>query len=169
MKTRKLIAPVLVLLIFAGSFQVFAQNGNRDGNGNGNGNRDGRNNRNGDRLACLDLTAEQETQAKAIFTGIMEQTTPIKADVKVKQAELDQLMIADSPNEKAIYAKVDEISQLRTEMQKLRIEGKLKVRAILDDDQKSKFDANQVDGKRAEKGKPQGQKSSKGQRADCRR
>ena len=36
MKTRKLIAPVLVLLIIAGSFQVFGQNGNRDGNRNGN-------------------------------------------------------------------------------------------------------------------------------------
>lgn len=163
MKTRKLITPVLVLLIFAGSFQVFGQKGNRDGN------RDGRNNRNGDRLECLDLTTDQETQAKAIFTGIMEKTTPIKADVKVKQAELDQLMIADSPNEKAIYAKVDEISKLRAEMQKLRVEGKLKVRAILDEDQKAKFDANQLDGKRAKKGKPQGQKSSKGQRAECRR
>lgn len=161
MKTRKLITPVLVLLIIAGSFQVFGQNGNRDGN------RDGRNNRNTDRLACLDLTAEQETQAKAIFTGIMEKTTPIKADVKVKQAELDQLMIADSPNEKAIYAKVDEISQLRTEMQKLRIEGKLKVRTILDDEQKAKFDANQVGGKKGKRGK--GQRSSKGQRAECRR
>ena len=161
MKTRKLIAPVLVLLIFAGSFQVFAQNGNRDGN------RDGRNNRNNDRLACLDLTAEQETQAKAIVTGIMEQSTPIKADVKVKQAELDQLMIADSPNEKAIYAKVDEISQLRAEMQKLKIEGKLKVRTILDDEQKAKFDANQLDGKRGKKGK--GQKPSKGQKAECRK
>lgn len=161
MKTRKLITPVLVLLIFAGSFQVFAQNGNRDGN------RDGRNNRNGDRLACLDLTAEQETQAKTIFTGITEKTTPIKADVKVKQAELDKLMIADSPNEKAIYAKVDEISQLRTEMQKLRIEGKLKVRTILDDEQKVRFDANQMGGKKGKRGN--GQRSSKGQRGECRR
>lgn len=157
MKTRKLIAPVLALLIFAGSFQVYGQNGNRDG----------RNHRNSERLDCLDLTAEQETQAKGIFTGIMEKTTPINADVKVKQAELDQLMIADSPNENAIYAKVDEISKLKTELQKLRIEGKLKVRAILDDEQKARFDANQVSGKKGKRSK--GQKSSKGQRAECRR
>ncbi len=165
MKTRKLIALVLVVLLFAGSFQVFAQNGN----GNGD-RRDGRNYRNADRLACLDLTTEQEAETKAIFTGIMDQTTPIKADVRVKQAELDQLMIADSPNEKAIYAKVEEISQLKTEMQKLRIEGKLKVRAILDDDQKARFDANQVSGKKGKRGKRgQGQNSSKGQRGECRR
>lgn len=163
MKTRKWIAPVLVLLIFAGSFQVFGQNGNRDGNRD----RDGRNNRNTDRLACLDLSTDQETQAKAIFTGIKEKTTPIQADIRIKQAELDQMMIADSPNEKAIYAKVDEISKLRTEMQKLRLEGKLKVRTILDDEQKANFDANQVSGKKGKRSK--GQRYSKGQRAECRR
>ena len=110
----------------------------------------------------LDLDEAQQEQAKTFFTAMQKQSTPLRADIQEKQAQLNKLMIADQPNEEAIYAKVEEIAQLKMEIQKVRISSKIQMRSILNEDQKALFDARVVSKKGKGCAKGMGSKSGKG-------
>lgn len=147
MKTKRLLSSLLLSLLVLVGTVAMAQN--RDGN-RSKGDRGQRGS--SDKMTYLNLTEDQQATAKTLFTEMQEGMTPLKLDVKEKKVQMDKLMIADQPDEKAIYAKVDEMSDIRAQMQKLKIENKLKLRAILDADQKVLFDAKQT-GKRKSKGR----------------
>lgn len=104
------------------------------------------------KMACLNLTEDQQATATAYFTEMQKEMTPLKLDLKEKKAQLDKLMIAENPNEKDIYSKAEEMSVIRLEMQKIKIDHQLKLRTILDADQKALFDANHT-GRRKCQGK----------------
>lgn len=140
-------AAVILLLIFA---QSFAQEGGRlkrihefDG---------------------LDLTQEQQTQIEQITTDAMKTHLPVRSKLQTLKAELDELLIADSPNRGAINRKIDEMSSLRTEMQKDRIDTRLKIRELLTDEQRVKFDTMRMRGP----GKRMMRHSSRGRRGEIR-
>lgn len=157
MKTQKLSSWILIAIMAISGLSLSAQN------------KQGRNfnctSQTQNRLKYLDLTETQQGQAKTFFTEMQKQATPLRADIQVKQAQLDKLMIADQPNENAIYAKMDEISTLRLEIQKARISSKLKMRAILDADQKVQFDAHEI-GRRNKSGSSKGNRGRN--RGNCR-
>ena len=58
----------------------------------------------------------------------------------MKQAELDKLLLADKPDKKAIYKKIDEIEAVKTQIKKMKVSHKLEVRALLTPDQRVAFD-----------------------------
>jgi len=153
MKTQKLSSWILIAIMAISGLSLSAQNGQ------------GRNFNNTtqtqNRLVYLDLTEAQQVQAKTFYTEMQKQSTPLRADMQEKQAQLNKLMIADPSNEKDIYAKVDEIAHIRLDLQKIRINSKLQMRAILDADQKVLFDAREV-------GNRNGSGSSKGNKGGSR-
>lgn len=108
-------------------------------------------------LMFLNLSEKQETQAKEFHSQMKEKVTPIQLDLEEKEIQLQKLMIADEIDESAVFAKVDEISALKAEIQKARLLSKIQLRSILTIEQRIKFDEKAKDGKKGEK-KPQNKK-----------
>lgn len=105
----------------------------------------------GERFAqALELTEEQKTKIEAIHFESMKGTKSVKNNIREKEARLNTLSSADQPDSKAITKVAREIGDLRTEMFVNQVQTKQKVRALLDDKQKMKFD--QISSMRKEKG-----------------
>ncbi len=102
-------------------------------------------------LMFLNLSDEQQAQAKAFYSQMKEKTTPIQLDVKEKEIQLQKLMIADKIDESAVFAKVDEVSALKAQIQKARLQNKIQLRSILNKEQRILFDAKATDKKKAKK------------------
>jgi Spy/CpxP family protein refolding chaperone len=149
MKTQKLIAPVLLIALFFATSAIMAQPRTF-------------NDQNPDKpqhFRNLDLNDEQQDKVDVFFTEMQKQINPIKADLDEKEAQLNKLMIADKPDNQAIVAKVKEIGDLKTKIQIAGVENRMKVRSILDENQKTRFDAMEMnDGPR------KGGKQGRGQR-----
>lgn len=88
----------------------------------------------------MDLTEEQQAKIEELKTNLEKAILPMKTKLGVKQAELQELLVAENPNKAAIDKKIDEISGLRTQMQKKHINHRLEVRALLTPEQRVKFD-----------------------------
>lgn len=105
-----------------------------------------------------DLTEEQSDQITEFRNNMLENTTPLQADLKVKRAELEVLMTSDSEiSEKE--AKLKEISDLQYEVQLERIKFHHNVRDILTDEQKPVFDKWTLKRGKGPKGKKGGRKN----------
>jgi Spy/CpxP family protein refolding chaperone len=87
----------------------------------------------------LDLSAEQKEQMEKLHLDVQKQILPIRNKIREKDAQLST-MISEGSNMAEIDQLVGEIGNLRTEIQKLRIDTHLKVRELLTDEQKVKFD-----------------------------
>lgn len=162
MKTKRILTSVLLSVLVLASSLAIAQpkNGQR-------GQCDKAQRGAKDKMACLNLTEDQQATAETFFTEMQKEMTPLKLDLKEKKVQLDKLMIADQPDEKDIDAKLEEMSAIRLEMQKLKIDHQLKLRTILDADQKVLFDAQQT-GKRNGQSRKGQSKKGKNQ-AECKR
>jgi Spy/CpxP family protein refolding chaperone len=86
-----------------------------------------------------DLSEEQRTAMREIMEKHREAIEPLRTELDAKSAELHELVKAEA-GELAIFAKIDEIGALRTEMMKKRMEMQLELRAQLTDEQKQQFD-----------------------------
>lgn len=67
-----------------------------------------------------ELTAEQRQVVEEAWTRHREQAVEIRARLDAKQAELDALMVAQTPDKRKIDAAVNEINELRGELFKLQ-------------------------------------------------
>jgi Spy/CpxP family protein refolding chaperone len=90
-----------------------------------------------------DLSAEQRTAIRDITLKYQKEMVSLRAEMETKNLELQELVRADAGKD-AIFAKVDEIGALRTEMMKRRMAMRLEVRAQLSDEQKEMFDQNHM-------------------------
>jgi len=90
-----------------------------------------------------DLTDEQKEQIEEIQTVTQKTTTLLRSQLNTLSAELDELLIAENPDRNAIDKKMDEIAKVRTELHKKRIDARLKIRALLTEEQRVHFDAMQ--------------------------
>lgn len=99
------------------------------------------------RFRALELSEEQQSQIEAITTETMKEHLPIRSKLQTLKAELDEMLIEDNPNQGAINRKVDEMSSLRTEMQKAHIDTRLRIRSLLTEEQRVKFDAMGMHGR----------------------
>jgi Spy/CpxP family protein refolding chaperone len=126
MKTKRILASAMILIMIFSGMQLMAQERTKE------------NKR--EAYKYLELSADQQTKAEAMKIDVQNQIKPMSLDAKEKQVQLEKLMIADKPDEGAIFDKIDEISKIKTEIQKLRISNTLKFRAMLTPEQKAKFD-----------------------------
>lgn len=131
---RKLFAVMMVVLLTSGA--ALAQQGPRNGKGYGQGNR-------GDRpFICdnLDLSDDQQTKMDALRTSHFKATQEQRDLLAEKQVKLDDLMNDDPTDQKAIEKIVKEISEIKSELMLSRINHRIEMRSLLNDDQKVKFD-----------------------------
>lgn len=128
MKTNVKFLSVISLLVFLFVNTTFAQEAKKDQKRSGN---------------CFyeQLTDSQKLQVEAIKLESNKKNIEFKADLKIKKAELDKLLIAENPARKAIDAKIDEISVLKAKIKKEKIDHRLKIREILSPEQRAEFDA----------------------------
>ncbi len=93
------------------------------------------------KMMLPDLTDEQVAKIKTLRVEMMKKTNPLQAQIKEKQAHLNTLSIAASPDMKAINKTVEEIGDLRTQIMKIRMQFRQDVRALLTADQRVIFDS----------------------------
>lgn len=86
-----------------------------------------------------DITQDQKDKIITDKNDMMKTVTPLRADLKVKQAELDALMAKNSST-KDKESKVREISDLKVKIQMAQIQHHDNVRNLLTDNQKVSFD-----------------------------
>jgi periplasmic protein CpxP/Spy len=86
----------------------------------------------------LGLTDEQKAQVRQIMLDTRKKNIDVEAKQKLARIELQELMGADTPDQKKIDAKVDELSQIRTTLMHNRINTLLAVQKVLTPDQRKK-------------------------------
>jgi Spy/CpxP family protein refolding chaperone len=131
MKTRLLFFTVLILSGLLFSSTAFAQH---DCKGQ---------NQDKAHKGCImeELTPDQQKKVETIKMESEKKVTLYKADLKIKKAELEKLMIAENPVQKDINTKIDEISVLKASVQKENVNRRLLIRNELTPEQRAKFDA----------------------------
>ena len=89
---------------------------------------------------CIpNLTEEQQNKIDQLRLDLDKAIMPLQADLGVKKAELDKLLVADKPDRKAIHKKIDEIMALKTQIKKEKVDNQLQVSALLTPDQRVAF------------------------------
>ncbi len=94
------------------------------------------------------LTEDQKTKIQELHTQMLEKNNPLKAQLKVKQAELKQLLVSDDATMQQKQAKLKEIYDLKYQIQLNRIEMQSQVRALLNDEQKAVYDNHILNGRK---------------------
>lgn len=87
----------------------------------------------------LDLSDDQETQIEKLHLDLQKEILPIRNKIREKDAQLSTMM-TEGADQTKIDQLVEEMGSLRTGIQKLRMNTHLKVRELLNEDQKVKFD-----------------------------
>ncbi len=94
----------------------------------------------------LDLTEEQQTQIENSRLQMQKEMLPLRSELTQKRNDLKLLITSDNPNKAQIDKALEGISDVRLKMQQLRINQMLKVRSLLTDAQKQKFDMRILNG-----------------------
>ncbi|NPA44739.1 MAG: Spy/CpxP family protein refolding chaperone [Chlorobi bacterium] len=133
MKTKKLTLVVAILFFITGS--TFAQQGNMANNKKGM-------NKQNKFMNIPDLTDAQKTQIKEMRTANMKEITPLRNQLREKQAHLQTISTGDNVNKQEVDKTLEEISDIKLQIAKKRESFRQDVRSILTDEQKVYFDAN---------------------------
>ena len=91
--------------------------------------------------SALGLTDEQSGKLREIMVESRKSAITTRADMQVRNIELRELLRADQPNRDAVLRKVQEISGLRGQMMKQRVESLLAAKSVLTAEQQQKFRA----------------------------
>ena len=86
--------------------------------------------------AMPQMTAEQLEKMDALRTAHVKEMVPLRADLKVKEIELDALWRADEPDAKKIIAKVKEIGDLREKLEVAGINHRFEMRKLMTPEQR---------------------------------
>jgi Spy/CpxP family protein refolding chaperone len=86
--------------------------------------------------AIPDMTPEQQEKIDALRVAQVKQMAPMRADLRVKEIELDALWRAEEPDAKKIIAKVKEIGDIKEKIEVARINHQFEVRKLLTPEQR---------------------------------
>ena len=92
-----------------------------------------------DKLAGL--SDEQREQIKKLQTEMQKGLNQLNNQLREKQARLQTMETQDIVDMKAVNQNIDEQAKLLAEQMKLKAEYKQKIRALLDNEQRVRFDA----------------------------
>jgi len=81
------------------------------------------------------LTDEQKDQMKDIRVETEKNVMPVRNQIGEKEARLRTLVTADSYDERAVNKVLDEIGDLKTEVEKIKVASLQKVKEVLNDEQ----------------------------------
>jgi Spy/CpxP family protein refolding chaperone len=91
--------------------------------------------RNSRDLGALKLTDQQKKDIQKIKFDLMQKQIDLRAKVAHACLDYQQLVSADSPDESAIAAKINDIAQLRVQLKKNMLDGWFAINKILTPDQ----------------------------------
>ena len=95
----------------------------------------------GERIAeVLELTDDQKTQIEGIHSAQMKESLHLRNQQNELRAKLQTLRTEESADMKAINNTIDDMTALQASLMKLREESHQKVRSLLTDEQRIKFD-----------------------------
>lgn len=100
------------------------------------------------RFEMLDLTKEQRQEIGNARIEARKKIIPLKAEIELKEIDLEKEMRADKPNRSKIMKLTEEISSLRLKIQQTRIDEKLKVHALLTPEQREQLRGHKMFGHR---------------------
>lgn len=86
------------------------------------------------------FTEEQLEKIEAIHESHSDERAKLTNRLKVIRVEMQDLLNDDSPDLNALENKLEEASEVKLELQKLRLQIHKEIRPLLDDDQKVLFD-----------------------------
>jgi Spy/CpxP family protein refolding chaperone len=89
--------------------------------------------------SALGLTEEQSAKLRQIMVEGRKATIKTRADMQVQDIELRELLRADQPSRDAVLRKVQQISDLRGQMMKQRVESLLAAKSVLTPEQQQKL------------------------------
>ena len=98
-------------------------------------------------FANLNLTDEQQSQILDMRLQHQKEMLPVRTELQGKMDELRLLKIDKNPNLRRIDGKIDEISKIRTKLQKARVRHQMEVRKILTTEQQKIFDSKMLSGR----------------------
>ena len=90
-------------------------------------------------MSLKGMTLEQQRNFTEQRIQAMKDIAPLMADLRVKQAELQVLWLADAPSEEQLIAKARELGNLRQQIQEKRIQQRLAVMKQLTPEQRRMF------------------------------
>ncbi len=128
---RRIVLGLMALLFV--SISTFAQRGPR-----GDRNFDNRNGRG--LIEKLDLTEDQQSKIEKLRVGHFKATQDLRDQLNEKEVKLKSLMNDDDVDNKGIEKLVNEISDIKKSLMLARVNHQIEVRALLNDEQKAKFD-----------------------------
>jgi Spy/CpxP family protein refolding chaperone len=92
-------------------------------------------------LRNIDLSDEQRDEIKAIMLEGKKQSIPLENQLREKRARMRTLSSGDTYDVESLNNLADEMSELQASIKKIHIAKKGEIRALLNDEQKIKFDA----------------------------
>lgn len=99
------------------------------------------------------LTEQQSDAIKAIRTEMRNNNTQLKADLEIKKAELNKMLLQEKPAEKEIDKKIEEIGSIKTQIMKNKTHADIKIKAQLTPEQRMQYDMHHT--KKGHKPHPQ--------------
>ena len=91
--------------------------------------------------AYLNLTDQQVSRLHQLTVDAEKTSVQTRASLQLRGIEMRELLRADNPDQDAILKKVDEVSALRGQMARQRIEAQLAARKVLAPEQQQKLRA----------------------------
>lgn len=95
--------------------------------------------RGGAMMKALDLTSAQRTEIERLRLDMQQETLDLRSQLREKHDQLRALWMVDSPDEKAIFAKHNEIDPLQKQLRSKMIKFRLAVHQLLTPEQRAKF------------------------------
>jgi hypothetical protein len=86
------------------------------------------------------ITKEQTEKIDHLNLEADKKILPIRAEIRLKEAQLETLAIADAPSLKEMDALIDAISGLQGKIMKIHNATRQEIRKLFDDDQRTAFD-----------------------------
>ncbi len=100
---------------------------------------------------ALNLTDQQRSQIEDLHLTLQKKLVPLRADLQKLRSEYKLMLINDKVSESKLKAQLQKISDLRAQMAFEQAKTKRKIRALLNSEQKKKFDAMILSGPKAQK------------------
>ena len=95
------------------------------------------------KMGCVEqlgLKSDQIKQLKDIRFDVKKKLIPLQADLRLAKLELHE-MLSNDASKNAIHSKIDAVEKIKSEIHKIKIDGKLAFRNLLTAEQKEKLDA----------------------------
>ncbi len=85
------------------------------------------------------LNEDLQTQIIAIRIESKQKIALSKADLKIKEGELDKILLEEKPSKVKVNAKVDEIQSVKGDIQKERLTREIDVKSLLTPEQQLEY------------------------------